>query len=73
MVTPEQNDEPVEKIGQIVLKALTDNGGKISLSNRITSVGYDTTLILTGVEDKKTLGFDTEEKLQIVTDALEIK
>ena len=73
MVTPEQNDAPVAAVGQVVLKALTDNGGKISLSNRISSVGYDTTILFSGREDGKTIGLDTEAKLQIVTDAIEVK
>jgi len=73
MVTPQENNEAVSCVGQVVLKALTDNGGKVSLSNRIGSIGYDTTIIFSERLNKNIFGFDAEDKLSIVTDAIELK
>ncbi len=65
--------EDTAVVGKVVLRALTDNGGKIALSNRIHDIGYDTTLVLTKRDDLSLMGFDSADKMDIVTEPIEIK
>lgn len=60
-------------VGKIVLKALSDNGGTISLSDRICTVGYDTSLVLTEKESKKIIGLQKDTELKIDTTPITIK
>ncbi|MBP3361739.1 MAG: hypothetical protein J6N52_12845 [Clostridia bacterium] len=60
-------------VGKIVLKALTDNGGTVSLSDRIGNVGYDTSIVLTDKESKKIVGLQKDTELKIDTTPIVIK
>lgn len=54
--------------GKIVLKALTDNGGTLRLSDRISSRGQNTTFVignLTDINDLRTLQKASELKLDV--------
>ena len=42
--------------GKIIFKALTDNGGKFRLSDRITTIGYDTSILLSHKTDLTDIG-----------------
>ena len=60
-------------VGKIVLKAKTDNGGTIRLSERINSRGYDSRLILLKPDEKKPSTFENEADLELVVDDIVIK
>ena len=52
-------------IGKIVFKALTDNGGEIKLSNRIYTVGDDTTLVFSHNETSSYIRLSRGTQLKI--------
>ncbi len=60
--------------GKIQFKALSDNGGKFRLSDRISNVGYDTSIMFTNKEDiQKTLLLEKASEIKINTDEIEVK
>ncbi len=54
-------------IGKIVLKALTDNGGEVKLSNRIYTIGDDTALVYSHNETSEYIMLSRGTQLKIDT------
>lgn len=65
------NDEVV--IGKVMLKALTDNGGEIRLSNRVYTVGDDTLLVYTEVDGENMAVVNRGSMLKIHTEPIILK
>ncbi len=65
-------DEEV-KIGKIVLKALTDKGGEVKLSNRIYTIGSDTELVYMDKSGESLASVNKGTELSINTSPVIIK
>ena len=57
-------------IGKIVFKALTDNGGEVKLSNRIYTIGDDTSLVYSHKETAAYISLSRGTQLKIDTTAI---
>ena len=60
--------------GKLTFKALSDNGGKFKLSDRISDVGYDTSIMFTETANiKNTVLLQKSSELKLITDEIDVK